>query len=104
MALVGAYEKGGLVWIESDDKPPVAITWRDAILRYKAIMDAEQSITFKRRSPKLQKVLEEVLAAAIESRKKDEKGWEPKKSMSTFIPAKEKDVKSRKTSRIITDF
>lgn len=104
MAILGAYEDKGEVVIEFSDHLPTRLSWRTALERCRGVAQAEQSVGAGRRSPGIQKAVEQIIAAARDARKKDSEqtGWTPSPAVSMYIPgskvelAAAKDAASRK--------
>ncbi len=75
--LIGAYEKGGLVCLDYDNRPMVMLTWRQAIERIAAIRQSEQHLPPGRRELSI-KAQDDVIVAAVEARRKAQPDWRPK--------------------------
>lgn len=100
MAIEGAYEEDGMVVIEFNDGPPARISWKEALERCQGVSIAEQKVSAGRRSPGIQRAIEQILGAAVAARKKDpgETGWTPPPRMSMFQPGNKAEVAKRKSA------
>lgn len=90
MAILGAYEDKGEVVLELSDDPPVRLSWREALTRAQACIG----------DPSVQGLIEEIIGAAKEARKKDpeQSGWDPPKSVSMYTGGKRADVTTRQAT------
>lgn len=88
MAILGAYEDKGEVVLEFSDDPPVRLSWREALMRARACIG----------DPSVQNVIEDIIGAAKEARKKDpaEDGWTPPRSVSMYNGRKRSDIDGRR--------
>lgn len=94
MAILGAYEDHGEVIVEFSDHPPTRLHWRTALQRCEGIARAEQSVGIGRREAGVQKVIEQIIAAARDARKKDpaQTGWKPPTSVSMYKSASRAEI------------
>lgn len=99
MAIEGAYEEGGLVVIESDNAEPVRLTWRKAMEHCRAVAEMEQSVSMGRRTPGIQKAIEQIIAAAREARKKTEADWKPPTSVSMYQQGSRDELRRKRIAR-----
>lgn len=79
--LTGAYEKNGKVILECDDGPNVELSWREAMARCRAVSIAEKKERWKNRSLRIQKLIEQMVVAAVAARKKVDPKWSPPASV-----------------------
>lgn len=87
MALIGAFEKGGLVVLEDDELGLIPITYREALERCASVWKVESRLPRGRRTPRIQYLIEKILLAAIEAKKKAKPDWEPPSSVVSFLNA-----------------
>ena len=88
MAIEGAYEKDGFVFIEFSDHAPVRLTWREALERCKAIQQMETAVKSGYREAGVQRAVEQVIASARDARKKEDPAWRPPASVSMYAPGR----------------
>ena len=101
MAILGAYEEGGLVVIEHSDHPPTHIPWHEAIARCRSVAEAEAQVTAGRREPGVQTAIEQIIAAAREARKKADPDWKPPASVSMYISGSKSEIRQKKRAAAV---
>lgn len=92
MRLQGAYEKNGWVFLEDDNHGISRMTWKEAMLRANAVRKSELVVSIGKRTLGIQRVIEQMIKAAVAARKKDDPDWKVSRAVSMF-------TKSCKTSQ-----
>lgn len=70
--LIGVFEQDGKVVLDFDDAPRVMLTWREAAVRGRAVIAAEANEPVGRRMRNFNKIIEGLIAAIRDARKKDD--------------------------------
>ena len=83
MAVLGAYEKDGEVVIEYSDHEPSTHSWREALTRLQGILPVEAAAPKGRREISDQ-VIEQIIAAARDARKKEDETYQPPAKISMY--------------------
>jgi len=89
--LVGAYERGALVWLDYDNQEPIPLTWRQALTRVEALKSAEVDLPPGKREVS-QELYEDVIRAAVAARIKTQPGWQPRGAAAVIYHSKRPSI------------